>query len=89
MTRFLLAALLLASPAAAEPFCLPPAEMRAFLFREFQETLVSGDINNEPLALVEIYASPAGTWTLTTRDIPGPACMLMAGTDLVTLEVQE
>jgi len=82
MIRFILAALLIASPALADVPCMPLADLIAKLDDSYSERNMARGIEARG-GIVDVYVSPSGTWTLVV--IPpteGPllACPVAAGT---------
>ena len=83
MSRVLMitATLLAAGTAQAGPNCAPRESLLMALAEQYAETpMVRGLINRN--AALELYASPAGTWTLTTVGVDGQSCIVAVGTNL-------
>ena len=83
MSRVLMitATLLAAGTAQAGPNCAPRESLLMALAEQYAETpMVRGLINRN--AALELYASPAGTWTLTTVGLDGQSCIVATGTNL-------
>jgi len=83
MSRVLMitATLLAAGTAQAGPNCAPRESLLMALAEQYAETpMVRGLINRN--AALELYASPAGTWTLTTVGLDGQSCIIATGTNL-------
>ena len=80
-TMTITATLLAASTAQAGPNCAPRESLLMALAEQYAETpMVRGLINRN--AALELYASPAGTWTLTTVGLDGQSCIVAVGTNL-------
>lgn len=80
MWRRLIPFLVLATPAAAqspiaEVICLPRAE----LMLRLQGAELAGSGLRDQEAVLEIWASPAGDWTLVQSHANGMACILAMG----------
>ncbi len=58
--------------------CFDHDELRANLARDYQERQSAyGRVGND--AIMEIYASEGGTWTLVMTDTAGNSCIMAAG----------
>ena len=82
MTRFLsalVAVFLWVVPAGAQgELCRPRAEMVSFLFDRFsEEPRAFGMIDQR--ALMTIYVSNSGTWTIVVTKTDGVSCIVAAG----------
>lgn len=81
--RFLALVLLLATPALADEPQPQPCGKReavvAFLAREYGERAVARGATDDGSAIVEIFASQAGTWTAVTTTPDGQACIGVSG----------
>jgi hypothetical protein len=80
MKYALASALVLASTIAAQaqPNCGPHGDLVAHLSQNYQERQLGyGTVGN--FAIVEIYASTAGTWTVVVTDVAGKSCIVAAG----------
>ena len=79
-----LALALLATPALADdPACFPRAELIATLDSQYHERQISAAAETRG-GMVEIYASPQGTWTLVVippADGPLMGCVVATGTN--------
>jgi len=75
------ATLLATGTAQAGPNCAPRESLLMTLAEQYAETPVIRGLINRNAAL-EIYASPAGTWTLTTVGLDGQSCIVATGTNL-------
>ena len=78
-----LALCLIASPAMAEPVCIPRVDLIAKLDADYAERQTMRAAESRG-GVVEVYVSPQGSWTMVV--IPptsGPlqACLIAAGTD--------
>ncbi len=67
-------------PMARGPGCGPRAGIAAALARNHAETPVSRGVSARG-ALVEVFASTRGTWTLVVTVPGGPSCLIAAGQD--------
>lgn len=74
-------ALLLATPALAEPKCAPFDQVEAMLAAEYQETRVAQGIVTGGEAMLALFASPQGTWTAVFVKADGMACFAAGGND--------
>ena len=80
-TMTITATLFAASAVQAGPNCAPRESLLMALAEQYAETpMVRGLINRN--AALELYASPAGTWTLTTVGLDGQSCIIATGTNL-------
>lgn len=82
-----LALCLFASPALAEPVCMPLADLIAKLDVDYSERSMARGMEARG-GIVEVYVSEQGTWTMVV--IPptaGPlqACLIAAGTDFMVI----
>ena len=58
--------------------CLQHTQLEADLARDFQERQSAyGRVGDA--AIMEIYASEGGTWTLVMTDVGGTSCIIAAG----------
>ncbi len=70
---------LLTSPAAAQgPQCAPRAALLESLSKNYDEAPVSMGVTNTG-SLVEVLASPTGSWTILVTMPGGPTCMVSSG----------
>jgi hypothetical protein len=69
-----------AAAQAAEPDCAPRGEIVAKLAQDFKERQQAIGVVNEQ-AVLEIYVSGAGTWTIIATDTGGNSCVVSAGKD--------
>ena len=86
--KALAALCLLAAPAAAQPICMPHAQMIAGLENRYHEAQQGAGLGASGL-LVEIYAAPGGSWSLIATDAHGRACMIGAGEGWHAVKVGE
>lgn len=78
-----LALCLIASPALADPVCMPREELIAKLDRNYSERNMARGMEVRG-GIVEVYVSPSGTWTMVVIPPTGgalQACLIAAGTD--------
>jgi hypothetical protein len=67
-----------ATPSPAMNFCADRAEMVRSLADKFKENPTAiGQINGE--AVVEVFVSKNGTWTILATGTDGKSCVLSAG----------
>ena len=77
---FLIGALAIVRGAEAQStVCVPPGDMRAFLFKQHRETLRSRMVTQGG-TIYELYASPKGSWTMTFYHPTGLLCAGVSGT---------
>lgn len=82
MTRALILALI-ASPALAQsPVCAPRAEIVGQLAAEYDEHRVGAGYGAN--TVTEVFASPAGTWTILITRPDGTFCAVAAGEGWMT-----
>ncbi|GLS30343.1 hypothetical protein SAMN04488498_103345 [Mesorhizobium albiziae] len=79
--KYALAAVLMATSTAvaqAQQNCGPHADLIAHLHEKYQELQVGyGTVGT--IAMMEVYASAAGTWTIIVTDVAGKSCIVAAG----------
>lgn len=75
---FGLGLMLPATPAAAELFCSDHDAIVAGLADSFHERRLGYGVAGDA-AIVEIYISDDGTWTVLLSDVRGRSCVLAAG----------
>jgi hypothetical protein len=75
-----IASLLIAPTALAQPVCGSHKMVAENLQKTYAETLVSMGVTVGG-AVVEVYASPDGTWTLVITQPNGVTCLIAAGKD--------
>lgn len=66
--------------AAAQQTCGPRAEVIAKLAQDFDEAQEAVGVVNDR-AVIELYVSGAGTWTLIASGTDGISCIVSAGKD--------
>lgn len=79
--KYALAAALMAAGTAsaqAQQNCGPRGDLVAHLGDNYQERQVGYGLAGS-FALMEIYASAAGTWTVIVTDVAGKSCIVAAG----------
>lgn len=79
----LCALMMLAAPAQADhggPACMTREELVAALTGRYGETVTQRGISTA-VAILEIWTSPAGTWSAVTMDPTGWSCVVAAGRD--------
>ncbi|PDT01819.1 hypothetical protein CO666_23280 [Rhizobium chutanense] len=64
--------------------CAARAEVINFLDRNFAEKLTAVGLVNQN-AVLEVYASESGTWTLVVTDVHGISCILLSGDSWETM----
>ncbi|MFI0844509.1 hypothetical protein [Mesorhizobium sp. IMUNJ 23232] len=66
------------APTQSNGVCLQRAQLEADLAKDFQERQSAyGRVGDA--AIMEIYASEGGTWTLVMTDVGGTSCIIAAG----------
>lgn len=70
--------LLSATPAFAQLFCSDHDAIIAGLMDNFQEQRLGYGVASDD-AIIEIYTSDNGTWTVLMTDVRGRSCVLAAG----------
>lgn len=68
-----------AAPAQPAPNCGPHAEMKEGLLKRHKESRRGLGLIS-PTAVMEMYFSEAGTWTVLITDISGNSCVASSGT---------
>ena len=71
---------LLSSGVEAAVQCGPHDKIAEVLGTRFQETRQALGLTGN-IAVVELYVSERGTWTLTTSDVAGLTCIVASGED--------
>ncbi|MEO5759801.1 MAG: hypothetical protein ABIQ51_23435 [Mesorhizobium sp.] len=71
-------AALSALPAQAQAVCGGHSDVVARLAQVFQEKQFGYGVVGQA-AVIEIYASASGTWTMLITDVKGQSCILAAG----------
>ena len=71
---------LLSGGAQAAVQCGPHDKIAEVLGTRFQETRQALGLTGN-IAVVELYVSERGTWTLTTSDVAGLTCIVASGED--------
>jgi len=71
-------ALVSAFPARAQIVCGSHSDLVAGLAQAFQEKQVGYGVAGQT-AVIEIYVSSSGTWTMLVTDVRGRSCILAAG----------
>jgi hypothetical protein len=69
---------LVATPALAESSCGPRADIVAKLAQEFKENQQAVGFVNEN-AVLEVFVSGTGSWTIIATGTDGKSCLLSAG----------
>lgn len=69
---------LLATPTSASELCGKRADILGLLERSFAEVPVAAGVTENGV-VVEILASPTGTWTLLVSFADGISCLVTAG----------
>lgn len=74
----LIGGLMTATPSPATTFCADRAEMVRSLSDKFKESPTAvGQINGS--AVIEVFVSEKGSWTILATGIDGKSCVLSAG----------
>lgn len=77
----ILALLLTATTATANPYCTARADLAEALATKYSEQPVGGGMQG-PDGLIEVWASAEGaTWTILMSRADGMACVVATGTD--------
>ena len=76
-----------ASPAEAQLACGDRGTVVASLHKKFSETPVSIGLASNG-TVIEVFASPQGTWTIVMTKPDGESCVLMAGDNWEDLPTQ-
>ncbi|MBW9065197.1 hypothetical protein JNB71_17985 [Rhizobium herbae] len=87
--RFALMALALtAYPAAAQPVlnCAEHSKIVEFLGSHYSETLQAIGLINDA-AILEVYVSKGGSWTILVTNVSGRSCVVFAGQNWETLPI--
>jgi hypothetical protein len=71
-------AIAVAAPALAQARCAPRADVLAQLAARWGETPRAVGLTPDGL-LVEVFASPAGSWTITATRADGRTCLMSSG----------
>ena len=71
---------LVATPALAQSSCGPRADIVAKLAQEFEENQQAVGFVNEN-AVLEVFVSGNGSWTIIATGTDGKSCLLSAGKD--------
>lgn len=84
----LLALAAMANPAAAQQVlnCTEHSKIVEFLGSHYSETLSSVGLINQA-AILEVYVSQEGTWTMIVTNVNGNSCVVFAGDNWETLSV--
>ena len=84
MVALLLALLVGAANAQPAP-CSPRDVIAERLSEKYGEVPIQRGIALEGAMVVELFASPAGSWSLVTTNADGVSCLLAAGQDWESL----
>jgi hypothetical protein len=78
----------IAHPAAAQPRfnCAEHSKIVEFLGSHYSETLLAVGLINEA-ALLEVYVSKGGSWTMLVTNVSGRSCVIFAGQNWETVPV--
>jgi len=84
----LMALAAIAHPAAAQPVlnCAEHSKIVEFLGSHYSETLLAVGLINET-AILEVYASESGSWTMLVTNVSGRSCVVFAGQNWETVPV--
>ena len=84
----LLALALAVQPAAAEPIfnCAEHSKIVEFLGSHYSEKLLAVGLINEA-AILEVYVSESGSWTILVTNVSGRSCVVFAGQNWETVPV--
>lgn len=67
----------LAMPAFSQTQCAPRADVVVGLLRNYGETARSEGMTET--GIVEVYAAPSGSWTITITKPDGQTCLVASG----------
>lgn len=73
-------------PEVAPPGCAERERLVAHLAGKFQETVTARGVAGDGVAMLEIFTSPKGTWTIVVTGVQGVICMLASGEDWLPVE---
>ncbi len=65
--------------ARAEQVCLPRADAVAQLARQFDERAIGRGLSDDGQAMVELYVSDGGSWTVVVTSTAGVSCLVASG----------
>lgn len=68
-----------ASQAAAQQVCLVRDDVIKQLDKQFREAVTGRGLTQTGEAMVELFASKEGSWTLVVTDVAGRSCVLASG----------
>ena len=85
MIRVLILIIALSAPANAAPQCAPHAAVVAGLAKKYQETVVAMGMTGIG-TMIEVFASPAGTWTIVQTEPRGISCLMASGGSFETVK---
>ena len=74
-----IASLLTAQPVDAQSRCGPRANVIETLESRYQEQRIGVGVAGNQAAVVELFVSEAGTWTIIVTRTSGVSCMVSAG----------
>jgi hypothetical protein len=87
MRALLIIPLLLAAPAAAQAVnCAPRAKVAPLLGAQYNEAPHAMGLSREGLVM-ELWAAPSGTWTVTMTRADGLLCILASGVGYEAVKV--
>ncbi len=67
--------------ARAEQLCLPREDAVAQLGAQFDERVIGRGLVGSGEAMVELFVSEGGTWTVVLTDTAGLSCVIASGED--------
>ena len=76
----------LAFPAYAQEQCAPRDHVAAQLSQKYGETPRAMGLAADGRAIVDVFASDGGSWTITVTTPDGRTCLIAAGSAFVTME---
>lgn len=82
------AMLLAAPPAGAQQLCVTHEAVVVQLEKEYDEKAVGRGIANAGKAMLELFVSEEGTWTVVVSDPTGRSCFMASGESWQPLEPQ-
>ncbi len=73
------ALLLLAQPANAQQVCAPHEKAALHIEKKFDEQVVGRGLTPNGKAMVELFVSESGSWTVLVSDPSGRSCVVAIG----------
>lgn len=73
------------APAHAEQVCAPHEQAVAQLASEYKEQVIGRGLAGDGMAMVELFVSGAGTWTILVTNTSGVSCLIASGDSWATM----